>query len=227
MSDSFVEATSNFLTHAVAITGAIAAVVTILAWFFSVRAGRIKDAALLRFQTESRVAIEKANARAEEATRETAQLKVRAATLEKETADARLKYAELQSATAWREFSKEQIATLEKILSGKPSTLRLAVVANDPEAMFVAVQLSKAFTGWKLYTAIRTYPSLVIGLTIIGTSDADLSFVRDAFTAAGISYAVRPISAQGVQVTNDPEGATEPTVEILVGSKPRPEFFKQ
>jgi hypothetical protein len=143
----------------------------------------------------------------------------RAAGLEKEA-------MQLKLLVTWRSLSKEQLETLASALSAKPSRLRFVTVANDPEAMFFSIQISRAFNGWTLYPSTRSTPgTLAIGLTIIGTSDDEVAFVRNAFTSANISFSTNPIPGNSIDITTDDAGNQgEPGVTIIVGSKTRPEF---
>jgi hypothetical protein len=144
--------------------------------------------------------------------------------LEREANEARLKYLQLESVVTWRSLSKEQITKLESILSTKPSTLKFTYVANDPEALFFAIEISKSFTGWRLLSGSRTYSgTLVMGLIIVGKPESDeVNFVRDAFRAAGIPFSTEPVNANAIEFGGMMPGEAEPNVEIIVGSKPRP-----
>lgn len=140
--------------------------------------------------------------------------------------EARLKTAEIQAIVEWRTLSQDQIAKLQSALSARPSSVKFVYVSNDPEALFLAIQLSnKAFTNWNVTSESRDFSgTMVFGLRIEGTSEQDVNFVRDAFRSAEVPFTTEPIPPHGGSVGFGAviEGQPEPTVEIIVGSKPRP-----
>jgi hypothetical protein len=140
--------------------------------------------------------------------------------------EARLKTAQIQALVEWRTLSQDQMAKLHNALSARPSSVKFIYVSNDPEALFLAIQLSnKAFTNWNVTSESRDFSgTMVFGLRIEGTSEQDVNFVRDAFRSADVPFSTEPIPPHGGSVGFGAviEGQPEPTVEIIVGSKPRP-----
>ena len=178
-------------------------------------AGAILSSRVIKARQEQAIAA--SNQRAGEANE-------RAAKLEKEAEEARLRTAQIQALIEWRTLSQDQITKLQNALSGKPSSIKLTYVANDPEALYFAIKVSEGFTNWNVTSGSRTYSgTLVFGLRILGPSETDVNLVQDAFRSAGIPFSTDAIKGSSIEfgaVGNPDQG--EPGVEIIVGSKPRP-----
>lgn len=161
--------------------------------------GNLKEAALKREVAAAGAVAATAKANAATATERTAaleteaaQAKARAAALENEAAQARLEQERLKAIVAWRTLTPEALNTLTESLRKDPKgSVVLAYTANDPEALYVVIQLGKAFenaTGWDLGLDARTYPDrLYWGIYLPGESDL-VKHLRAAFTAANIPF---------------------------------------
>jgi len=156
-----------------------------------------------------------------------AELNEQAAQLSKEAEEARLKQLQLQSIVEWRTLSKEQLDALTAELSANPSSVEIIVVGNDPEALFFAIQLSKAFKGWQVATGNSDMMGVLeIGLSISGIDEVAVRNVRSAFTAAKLGFAdQRPRPPGATMGFGSRSGPKEPSkVTLSVGSKFRPEM---
>jgi hypothetical protein len=162
---------------------------------------------------------------------DTAEAIERAAKLEKETAIAQREAAEaradqerLKANVQWRTFSATAFNRLVAGLNGPKGSVRLAYQGSDPEALYVAIQISKAFeqsTGWAITAESRTYPDRVLfGLFIPGPENDVVKSLRAAFAAAGIPFSTEDVPAPTMTIGPDP-GVAKDAV-IFVGSKRPP-----
>ena len=159
------------------------------------------------------------NARAEEARAASSEANARAAELEKEAADARLETERIKEAVSWRVISLEVASELEKILSVKPGSVNLRYMDGDPEALFLASQYSKILSkaNWRIAPgAVKPSNAIVFGVTLPDSSGADAKTLRDAFSAAKISFSTDSLPPVGVSFSiSTIQGA--PT--LMIGSK--------
>jgi len=145
----------------------------------------------------------------------------RAAGSERAASEARLQQERLKEQLAWRAISPTVLAELTRLLALHRGSLVLAYTANDPEALYLAIQLSKAFANasWQATAESRTYASRIIfGITIPGDS-ADAVNIRSAFSAVGIPFAVDPVPPPDMSF--GASTAPPPTI-VMIGSKPPP-----
>jgi len=130
------------------ILGGIWALVTLVGWAFSWKAGKLKDAALTRYQVEARQSIAEANKAASIANQQ--------------AAAANLELALLQSKMAPRRLTKEQ---QESLASGvKPLAPQLASVwygAGDKESENFSWDIASALNaaGWRVFSRVDISPS--------------------------------------------------------------------
>ncbi|HUZ30849.1 MAG TPA: hypothetical protein VMV19_01895 [Xanthobacteraceae bacterium] len=154
--------------------------------------------------------------------KDTSKANERAAALENEAAQARLEQERLKAAVSWRTLSPDTLARLTAGLGDPKGSVVLAYTSGDPEALFLAIQISKTFEaahGWTLGADARTYPDRILwGLYIPGNGTL-VEHVRAAFTAAKIPFLTdaipEPPMRFGPPMTPD-------TVLIFVGSKQPP-----
>lgn len=149
----------------------------------------------------------------------------RAEHLAKDAEEARLKFAQLQSVVAWRTIEEPQFSAFRQILAERLSAITLITIANDPEATFFTVVISKGFKGWRLASMSRSYGGLlVLGVTILGKPGDDLERARRAFRAANIPFSNGPMPLHPFIDTLLTGDDKEANVTIVVGSKQRPEL---
>ena len=174
-------------------TAAIAGATSVASAFISAVVGyQISD--IVQSDADQRIA--EAAARGNEAQVEAeCHAHERAAILEKEAADAKLEQEKLKAQLAWRELLPETLDNLQRHLSVRTGSVIIKHVANDPEALSLSIQLANIFIAaqWQLIgTASVTYAdTLVTGLFIPNENGPDENFVREAFTAAGISFSTK------------------------------------
>ena len=127
------------------VLGGIWALVTLVGWAFSWKAGKLKDTALTRYQVEATQSIAEANKAVSIANQQ--------------AAAANLEFASLQSKMAPRRFTQEQ---QERLASGvKPLAPQLASVwygAGDKESENFSWDIASALNaaGWKVFSPAST-----------------------------------------------------------------------
>jgi hypothetical protein len=152
----------------------------------------------------------------------------RAATSEKEAAKAneaaakaRLEQEHLKQLVVWRSITDQQIDKIASILSSKPQTILLSIVANDPEAMFLGALLSEAFkkAKWEAVAQSSSWGNwLPVGVHIYGPEGETLSALTAAFTAAGVPFDPRPPPREP-DVSIVFSGKEKVSANILIGSR--------
>jgi hypothetical protein len=178
-----------------------------------------------RYQIEAGVKIEEARKEGVEAGRAAGDALVRAAELEKEATQARLETERIKATVAWRSISPEQAASLQQVLSATPGSVNLRYTDGDPEALFLAIQISQvlAQARWQVAPgALKIGNSITFGFALPNAESADGLTLRQAFAAAKI-----PFSAQLPQ-SNMASGFNISTIPgapmLMVGSKALPQF---
>jgi len=139
-----------------------------------------------------------------------AQANAKAAEFAAQAAAANLETERLRKQLAWRELSADQVANLTKTLSAQPLTLKVEVVALDPEAIALGTQLLRVFRAAGLMTSSATRrldpPDLNTDLQIIGRQ-TEVGIMASALRAAGLSVTTEHADAE---------------LNVLISSKPRP-----
>lgn len=198
------DAANIFLICALAI-GVIATVLVV--WM-----GNVKEEYLRRDLADT-------NARAEEAKAASSGANARAAELEKEAANARLETERIKEAVAWRVMPPESASELGKVLAAKPGSVNLRYMDGDPEALFLAIQISQILSKahWKVAPgAVKPDNAIVFGVGLPDGSGVDAQTLRVAFSAAKVPYSTNALPPAGVSFSiSTIEGA--PT--LMIGSK--------
>jgi len=197
------------------ILGGIWVLVTLVAWAFSWKAGKLKDTELTRYQVEAKQSIAEAN---------------RAASIaSQQAAGANLELASLHSKMAPRRLTQEQ---QERLASGvKPLAPQLGSVwygAGDKESENFSWDIASALNtaGWKVFSPASsatlaqsgkpfgTIPRLQTGVIVTSNSDEPSVKAADAV--------VRELSALGFDVrkASTTGDRAEPMVVVTVQARP-------
>jgi hypothetical protein len=143
--------------------------------------------------------------------------------LEKETATARLEQERLKAQLSWRTIPPNEIARLGTLLATSPSEVILDYTTNDPEALFLAIQLSKAFEAAKWTVTPRSYTygsQIVFGLRIPDSANTALTnTLRNAFATIGVPFGTENVPTPEMAFTY---GGSETAPLVFIGSKPPP-----
>ena len=197
------------------ILGGIWALVTLVGWAFSWKAGKLKDAALTRYQVEAKQSIAEANKAASIANQQ--------------AAAANLELALLQSKMAPRRLTKEQ---QERLASGVSSLApQLASVwygAGDKESENFSWDIASALNaaGWRVFSPASTaalaqggkpfgsIPRLQTGVIVGSNKDEPSMRAADTF--------VRELSALGFDTRKAANigNGSEPVVVVSVQARP-------
>jgi len=197
------------------ILGGIWAVVTLVGWAFSWKAGKLKDIALTRYQVEARQSIAEANKAASIANQQ--------------AAAANLELASLQAKMTPRRLTQEQ---QERLASGvKPLAPQLASVwygAGDKESENFSWDIASALNaaGWRVFSPASTatlaqsgkpfgtIPRLQTGVVVGSNKDAASMKAADALA--------KELSALGFDARKAAEigNGREPLVVVTVQARP-------
>lgn len=133
---------SDTLAFIAVLSGIGVAFLTGIGWFFSLKAGHLKDQARENDKKEFAKAIAKVTAETAEANREAAKANERAAQLSKDAATAQLELAKLQKSLAWRQITPEAREGFIRATKTYPKgTVAVAQVMGDPEVVSFTRQL--------------------------------------------------------------------------------------
>jgi hypothetical protein len=170
---------------------------------------------------EARAEASKANAEVARANEAIATENARASAMENDAAQARLEQERLKAQLAWRVLPPQIANSLERQLSQKPGKINIEHVANDTEALYLAIQIANVFgkAGWQTGMALVTIAATVaFGLWVPDSQSPLTQEVRSALASVGIGFSTGTLPAAGMAFGNSVAGA--PT--LFVGSKPIP-----
>ena len=197
------------------ILGGIWALVTLVGWAFSWKAGKLKDTALTRYQVEAKQSIAEANKAASIANQQ--------------AAAANLELALLQSKMAPRRLTKEQ---QESLASGvKPLAPQLASVwygAGDKESENFSWDIASALNaaGWRVFspasTATLAQSGKPFGSTYRLQTGVVVSSTSDEPSVKAADVVVRELSAVGFDARKASKTGdrAEPLVVVSVEARP-------
>ena len=144
---------------------------------------------------------------------------VRAAELEKEAANARLETEKIKKVVAWRMVPPESVIKLEQVLSAKPGSVNLRYMDGDPEALFLAIQISQLLSkaNWQVASgSFKPSNAIIFGVILPNADSIDAQTLRKAFSEANISFSTDAVPQSGVSFSvSTISGA--PT--LMIGSK--------
>ncbi|MFG0849592.1 hypothetical protein ACF8R4_08290 [Pseudomonas sp. FYR_2] len=130
-----------------------------------------------------------------------------------ETQKAILEQQRLKSDMAWRTITYSQLTALAKALDGRKFDVWLSSVGDDAESTSYRGHIEQALKALNFKISYFSGYARATGLGILGGSKEDREFLAQAFEQANIKvYAVEENSN------------FQNSLEILVGSKPPPEF---
>jgi hypothetical protein len=197
------------------ILGGIWALVTLIGWAFSWKAGKLKDTALTRYQVEASQSIAGANKAASIANQQ--------------AAAAKLELALLQSKMTPRRLTKEQQERLASgVQSFAPQLTSVWYGAGDKESENFSWDVASALdtAGWRVYSPASTatlaqsgkpfgsIPRLQTGVVVTSNSDEPSMKAADAVVQelSALGFDARKASKTG--------NRTEPLVVVIVEARP-------
>ena len=130
-----------------------------------------------------------------------------------ETARAILEQERLKAQMAWRRIAPSQAQRIEQELRDEPLETWVTFVGNDPEATVFREDVSSALIAAGVKTQFFSGYERAVRLTVKGGTPQQRTGLVNAFAAAG------------VPALDSPEPSfMETGLEVLVGTKPPPEF---
>lgn len=128
------------------------------------------------------------------------ELLTKTSSLDAEAAKARLETEKLKAVVTWRTLSAEQNSELDKVLSQKPGAVNLRWQDGDPEALFLAIQISQVLqrAHWNVAPgSIKPANSIIFGIIVPPESGEQADMLREALNGAKISYSSIPAPQPG------------------------------
>jgi hypothetical protein len=123
------------------------------------------------------------------------------AKLENNAAAAKLETEKLKLVVAWRIIQPEAAAKLEKLLSGKPGSVNLRYTDGDPEALYLAIQISQILGNakWQVAPGAEKFANAIqFGIALPDSAGADAQTLRFAFEAAKIPFSTGSLPHEGI-----------------------------
>jgi len=201
------------------VLGGAVAIVAFVAFFFSWKAGKLKDAEFKLYKEDSAKAVASADATAADANKIAAKANERAANLEKEAADSRLELMKLQQKLAWRIIEEPARNAFFNATATVPKAkIQISYLSNSEEVLNFTAQLVEMFreAGYdcpKSFDEMGSFMpmGLAIGLviTVRDESHQEGAQFQHALMRAGIEASVRFIS----EIGND-------DILLEIGAKP-------
>ena len=141
----------------------------------------------------------------------------RAADLEEEAASARFRAAEIMKSAAWRQLPEDQIAILQTALTANPGKVIVGWVANDSEALYLAIQVSNILNKahWQVTPSARTYPTqIILGVIVPDSTSEDTQRLRTALKTANIHFFTTnlPQETMAFSIANAPSDKDTATI---------------
>lgn len=176
---------------------------------------RRKEAQIKQFDkdlTDAKIELGKQEERAANAERA-------ASALRKDAEEAKLATEKLKQVVAWRVIEPKAAVELEKILSTKPGSVNLRYTDGDPEALFLAIQISQILgkAKWQIAPGSEKFANAIeFGIALPDSTGADAQTLRKAFLGAKLSFTTAPLPPQGISfnVATIPGAPT-----LMIGSR--------
>lgn len=130
-----------------------------------------------------------------------------------ETARARLEQERLRAQMAWRRIAPEQAKRIVDVLRSEKIETWVTFVGNDPEATVFREDINAVLLAAGLKTKFFSGYERAVGLVVKGGTPEQRAKLVQAFAAAGVPA-----------VNSTEPGFAKNELEVLVGTKPPPEF---
>lgn len=173
-----------------------------------------------QYKTDASIKVEEARKEGVEAGKTAGNALVRAAGLEKEAANARLETEKLKAVVAWRTIPDANSGAFKKALEAKPGSVNLRWTDGDPEALFLAIQISNILSAahWNVAAgSIKPANSIMFGIILPPVAGDDAQTLREALMAAKLPFSAVPLPSAGGLSFNVSEIPGAPF--LMVGSR--------
>jgi hypothetical protein len=97
-------------------------------------------------------------------------------------------------------YSASERVSIRQRLGAKPGSVNLRWTDGDPEALYLAIQVSHilAKSKWQLATgSVKPLNAIVFGITIPDAAGNDVQTLREAFSAGGVAFSTRGLPPKG------------------------------
>lgn len=197
---------------------AAAAFFSVALWRLSAISSANKDRQLDRYKVEAAERISSAEAIAKKAQEASSLADERSKGLALEAENAKLETERLKAQMAWRTIPHDISAKLKEILSTTPAKVNIQHVANDPEALYLAIQIANIFgeAKWEVQMlAVTMAGSLVFGIFVPDNQSPETSLIYSGFSQVQIDFSQDPLPPAGMGF-----GGSIPNAPIVfIGSK--------
>jgi hypothetical protein len=134
-------------------------------------------------------------------------------------ARAELETEKLKQVVAWRVIPPNSATELEKVLAAKPGVVNLRYTDGDPEALFLAIQVSQILAKAKWQVApgsVKFANAIQFGIALPDSAGGDAQTLRAAFADAKIEFSPGPLPPQGAafSISTIPGAPT-----LMIGSR--------
>lgn len=130
-----------------------------------------------------------------------------------ETARALLEQERLKAQMAWRRIAPSQAQRIAEGLRGEPLEVWVTFVGSDPEATVFREDINSALAAAGVKTKFFSGYERAVGLSVKGGAPEQRARLVNAFAAAGVPA-----------LDSQEPSFTKTGLEVLVGTKPPPEF---
>ncbi len=123
--------------------------------------------------------------------------------LRRDLADATERTEKLKAVVAWRTIAPDVATTLENALAAHPGSVNLRYTDGDPEALFLAIQVSQilAKAHWQVAPgAIKPDNAIVFGIALPDGIGQDAQTLRTAFGTENLPFSTSPVPPAGVKL---------------------------
>ena len=217
-----VEGLLNLTNVLYLISVAAALFFSVALWRLSAISSDMKDRELARYKEQAHEQVAKAETLAKQAQEGAALANERAKTLELEAQNAKLETERLKAKFAWRTLSQTQHQLLLSNLLQKTGTVTVAHVANDPESMYLAIQLANIFgeAKWTVgFQSLTLAAAISFGISVPKSTSADSAVIEEALSRAGVTFGTSPIPPT-IMMTGGGGIASDSAV-VFIGTKPQ------
>lgn len=201
---------------------AAALIFSIALWRLSTISSENKDRELARYQIDAQERISKADEAARKAQENSALANEKAKALELETEKAKLETERLKARLAWRVLSESQINSLVTTLSRQAGSVTVAHVSNDPESLYLAIQIAKSLeqAKWNVgFQSVTLSAAITFGILIPNSNSSDAKTLKASLQAAGIPYLTGEMPPTNMMLGS---GNMGPDMAVIyVGTKPQ------
>jgi hypothetical protein len=217
-----VEGLLNWTNVLYLVSVAAALFFSVALWRLSAISSENKDRQLERYKMDAHERVSQAEAVARQAQEASSLANERAKALELETEKAKLETERLKAKLAWRILTQPQHQMLLASLSQHTGAATIAHVANDPESLYLAIQIANIFSeaNWTIgFQSLTLSGAISFGISVPNSKSEDALLIESALQSASIPFG-KNIIPPTVMMTGS-GGISEDSAVLFVGTKPQ------